>query len=281
MEDENMNEGEDDNYEEEEYEEEEYEEDYKEQKSHHDNELLPVAFKVDGEFPPEAGTPMSGLDYLRRVRWEARNIPAVVVSNINPREYDSKQTVTINTITKQNSLAPTPDNLKPNNEWEVAFIASFSELRQKWNNQRQLENVAYKKPPFPLPSLKDELKLRNYFFGNASQPNKKVTINPTPPLMSLLLMLDEVSVKTLLSFHIAWLEERPLDSLSAQWIYALLVLLEKPLDADISADLRVLLRYCIILRVAQQNDTPLLPMLNILITIVAKYFGQHNPDESL
>ncbi len=34
-----------------------------------DDELLPRAFAVDGELPPEAGPPTSGEDYLRRVRY--------------------------------------------------------------------------------------------------------------------------------------------------------------------------------------------------------------------
>ena len=34
-----------------------------------DDELLPRAFAVTGELPPEAGPPTTGEDYLRRVRY--------------------------------------------------------------------------------------------------------------------------------------------------------------------------------------------------------------------
>lgn len=40
----------------------------KEERMEDDDELLPRAFAVTGELPPEAGPPTTGEDYLRRVR---------------------------------------------------------------------------------------------------------------------------------------------------------------------------------------------------------------------
>ena len=41
-----------------------------------------AAFAVDGVLPPEHGEAKNGLDYLRRVRWEAQQLPFVCVSDI-------------------------------------------------------------------------------------------------------------------------------------------------------------------------------------------------------
>jgi len=100
-----------------------------------------------------------------------------------------------------------------------------------------------------------------------------------PPLLSIIVNLDQVTVISVIQHHINWLENKPLTKHSAQWLHSLLALLEKPLDPDTASALRVLLRRASELRA--KLTTPqdaLLPPLNILITIVAKYFGQMEPD---
>jgi len=47
-----------------------------------DNGMRSAAFAVDGVLPPEHGEAKNGLDYLRRVRWEAQQLPFVSVSDI-------------------------------------------------------------------------------------------------------------------------------------------------------------------------------------------------------
>ncbi len=102
------------------------------------------------------------------------------------------------------------------------------------------------------------------------------------PLLSLILPLDELSTNTLLSLHVTWACKRPLARTNTAWLFALLCRVEKPLDADLAASLRQLLRRCVEARAALAQpdaDISLLPALNILITIVALYFGQQQDDE--
>lgn len=66
---------------------------------------------------------------------------------------------------------------------------------------------------------------------------------PKLPLLGILLKLDEVQRAALLRYHISWLER--VDGLSlgrAQWLFALSIVVDKPLDAQTSATFRSLLR---------------------------------------
>eukprot|EP01097_Dermamoeba_algensis_P011008 TRINITY_DN836_c0_g1_i4.p1 TRINITY_DN836_c0_g1~~TRINITY_DN836_c0_g1_i4.p1 ORF type:complete len:310 (-),score=78.69 TRINITY_DN836_c0_g1_i4:430-1359(-) len=140
---------------------------------------------------------------------------------------------------------------------------------------------------------------------------------PNPPYLSILSQLDELKVNTLLQYHVEWFveeveEEKELStcvsssSLSSAsqatpssagssstreevilkrregqflWLFALLVRLEKPLDADSASALHSLMSSCCSLRAKlSEKEMALLPHLNVIITICCKYFGQHEPD---
>jgi len=97
----------------------------------------------------------------------------------------------------------------------------------------------------------------------------------TSPLLPVMLSLDEIARATVFRYHVTWLEN--ISSLSkdqAIWLFALCAVLDKPLDAETSAAARALLRKCSTLRASKTRDDDELAMLNILITISGKYFGQ-------
>jgi len=260
--------------------------------------LLPRAFIVEGETPPSDEPPVSGDDYLRRVRWEARRCPQVVVSKIDPRQYDNKQTQFANIPPP---CPPAPPGMTPLPSWEDAFLSIFSELRQKLN---YLSTQSKPKLSITLPRLTDAKGWTHLCFGYPSPsdspssstkeppsppistgqtvPSSNQKSNskyPLPPLLSIILQLDHVSISSLLQYHIEWLETKILTRERALWIFALLTRLDKPLDADMAASLRKLLRRASVLR-SQLKDAggETLPSLNIIIVIVAKYFGQQEPE---
>ncbi|KAL2922218.1 Gem-associated protein 2 [Bienertia sinuspersici] len=83
------------------------------------------AFKVEGEPDFESGPPEDGLEYLRRVRWEAKQIPKVKIAklnNIKPKD----QSVYMPEIP---DIEDCPPHLVPLRQWEDEFIADFSKLR--------------------------------------------------------------------------------------------------------------------------------------------------------
>ncbi|KAL6507444.1 hypothetical protein OROGR_023639 [Orobanche gracilis] len=82
------------------------------------------AFFVTGEPDFDSGPPQDGIEYLRRVRWEADRIPKVTVVKVNKIKEQSVYMPQIPDIMK------CQDKLLPLKQWEESFLADFSELRQ-------------------------------------------------------------------------------------------------------------------------------------------------------
>jgi hypothetical protein len=122
---------------------------------------------------------------------------------------------------------------------------------------------------FRIPHVKDTAKWKDIIYGpeahkkleSAGAPlsgTSAAAATPAPaalglpqnvlPVLSLLLHLDERTVNALLSQQIRWACKRPVTHLSGAWLYGLLARLEKPLDADVCADIRQLRRRCMELR---------------------------------
>lgn len=91
-----------------------------------DYSIQKVAFRVKGEPDFDSGPPEDGLEYLRRVRWEAARIPKVKIAKIDRNKIKKEQTVYMPQIP---DIVKCPDHLLPLKEWEDAFLADFSELR--------------------------------------------------------------------------------------------------------------------------------------------------------
>ncbi|KAI9094797.1 hypothetical protein K1719_026603 [Acacia pycnantha] len=86
------------------------------------------AFLVDGEPNFESGPPEDGWEYLRRVRWEAAQIPKVKVAKLNRSKLNKEQSAYMPKIP---DIAQCPEHLLPLKQWENAFLAEFSDLRAK------------------------------------------------------------------------------------------------------------------------------------------------------
>jgi len=101
-----------------------------------------------------------------------------------------------------------------------------------------------------------------------------------PPLLSVVLRLDSVSVQRLFHFHVEWLEEGgEIMNWNAMWLYSLLARCPKPIDADLAFDIRRVLRRATQQRANMKDTTnEILPVLNVLITLAAKYYGQQEPE---
>jgi survival of motor neuron protein-interacting protein 1 len=102
------------------------------------------------------------------------------------------------------------------------------------------------------------------------------------PSVSLLMQMDQVMTRRVLSHLISWVVEDnfPMSYQRSLWIYALLARLEKPLHRNESALLRTILRTCCQLRAEctkedeEDGKTSVLPLLNVLIVIVGIYYEQ-------
>jgi hypothetical protein len=337
------------------------------------DELLRPAFEVDGEYDPSSGPPMNGLEYLRHVRWEASQLPDITVSQVDPRQFDNKQTFFIST--KKNYPATSPDVI-PSSKWQTQFMEDFLRLReavlklrtdipphlhkpklpgrknkQAWikfcfgstgenktspqqgneeeNEQKQQINMtlnASKTSPCEISCAANDLDVKIdeeldgeldeedndgeaqtgeqegavsdilKMLGDSPRPMKfqqqqqqqqqqieivKHSLDCSPsrsswePLLGIILQLDDATTTLLVNYLIEWLEDNELNEERIAWLFALLLVLDKPLDPDTAASLQALLRKCCVARARLTNPRDsIVASLNILITIITKFFGQ-------
>ncbi|XP_039125984.1 uncharacterized protein LOC120262016 [Dioscorea cayenensis subsp. rotundata] len=214
------------------------------------------AFYVEGEPDFESGSPQDGMEYLRRVRWEANQIPKVKVAKLKPNKISNEQT---NYMPNIPEIAKCPPNLLPSKQWEEAFLSEFLEIRKAFSG---LENPC------------------NQLFNSEISQNscKKFEGKQWPegtPTVSAILCMDVVSRAATLQKIISMLETaRSLSKNDCQWLFALCVSVDNPLHAETSASLRCLLRKCMSLLAEKSEFDDEVVMLNMLATIAGKYFGQ-------
>jgi len=286
-----------------------------------------IEFCADQRFA-NAGPPIDGMTYLRSVVYEASKISNVHVSAVDPRQFDKQQVRSFSppalafplnplpsvqtrfVAVRNHSFAPPPAGLETSMSWAMDFSQKFENLRQ------QIEALRLTKPKKhpSYPSYKDEAAWHKFCFG---LPLPSANTKPTteamqvegepapiaeftfPPLQSLL-QIDEVRVTSLLNYHITWLVadqntatilSDPLFDKRLSWIFILLALVDKPLDGDTSANLRMLLRVLCRIRSTKVSSPPYLfkPLLTtppqtafavdfaqmaVLISLLSTSFGQ-------
>ena len=99
------------------------------------------------------------------------------------------------------------------------------------------------------------------------------------PLATEVAALSQPMTLQLLQWHGNWLARSPATfvPLQAQWIFALLVHLDRLVTADAVGTLRTLCRQCAQVRATLTSvDDPRLPSLNMTIAIVAEYYEQYD-----
>ena len=98
--------------------------------------------------------------------------------------------------------------------------------------------------------------------------------NGFPPMLRVLLRLEPKQVQYNLAYQVEWLKTYGFSHGQGNWIYALMVCLEKPLYPSVISTLRDLSRQCAQLRAQAKPNTAEMNGLNLIICIVGKYFDQ-------
>lgn len=226
---------------EEEYEEEEEYEDKEESDFEQDEKIDPSlrsqCLPLDTALPDfETEEPVDGFEYLRRVRYEAATIPNVVVSDVNPRDYDNRRTPK---ILEKHGFVSTSDkglgrektmrileHARTNAEWTKQFLASFSNLRVTMRRALDAEDEKIKQ-------------------GSRRNINRKY-IAPEKleavPLMTDVVALDDVTVSALFRKYCYSFAEKEdgseKEKLKHAWFFALSVRVSMPLDGETQAAVR-------------------------------------------
>ncbi|KAI3470123.1 hypothetical protein Pfo_026786 [Paulownia fortunei] len=255
------------------------------------------AFLVTGEPDFDSGPPQDGLEYLRRVRWETARIPKVTVVKVNKIKEQSPYMPQIPDIVK------CPENLLPLKQWEDSFLADFSELRLAFT---RLDLQGYSaKSSIKLQPVHEEDILGQMLGSNTFENFVSLTstddscsseascmletsdakVNPHSPenssfivdlpTLSTILKMDSAARTSMLKRRISSIENMSrLQHNDSLWLFALCAAVDCPLDADTSAALRSLLRKCASLRAAKTEVDDEVVILNILVTLSGRYFGQ-------
>ena len=219
------------------------------------------------------------------------------------------------------AIALCPKGMKPCTDWESKILADFSDLRQYLCTMRDRigrgENGGYSQRSIDIPNRNDGKGWRRLCFGvgyySCSNLSSGVAALSGAPSMTLLMSMDTLTVKSVLSHHVSWLDspssgssDESDDSLhdanngtpndndgrhclsvcAAAWLYALLACLDKPLCLNSAAVVRQIFRRCCYIRsnlstgrFCSNDIAPRqLSCLNLLITISGHYFGQAGKD---
>ncbi|XP_014677054.1 PREDICTED: gem-associated protein 2-like isoform X2 [Priapulus caudatus] len=239
------------------------------------------AFYVSDEDVTNDKLPTTGLEYLRRVRKEASTCPDIVVADLDVSPFHCKQTVK---VISTNGCQPAPMGYAPSLRWQQVQVAEFSHLRQKLLQFRiSKDKGKITKRREELPDAADEFGWYQLCFGHNQlhlagfkDIDMETSLRqPTNPLLSVMLALDQPTVDELLYNHINWFRESGFSHPQGQWLYALLACLEKPLNPESCHSLRILARLCSSLRATLDTPShPHLAALNLLLCLVARYFDQ-------
>ncbi|XP_020578077.1 uncharacterized protein LOC110023150 [Phalaenopsis equestris] len=207
------------------------------------------AFLVEGEPDFDSGPPLDGLEYLRRVRWEAAHIPKVKVAELNLTKVCGEQTPYMPVIA---GIKECPLNLLPSKHWEDGFLADFSKLRQAFS---EFEN--------------------SRTTNESPKPSACRQVPRGDPTLTAILAMDASSRASILRSSISSFEaSSTISRTDCLWLFALSATVDAPLNVDTCASMRCLLRKCSSLLAAKSRVDDEVSMLSILIAIAGKYFGQ-------
>lgn len=261
-----------------------------------DSELMPKVFAVDDVVDDVdfSVPPTSGQEYLRRVMLEAKNCPVVVAASV----CADSNFRNVSIIPPCRSLHPAPHGYAPSLAWQKRQEADFSQMRQRlWRHKALLKNSGKTKCTVPakedvsgwcrlcfgqldISRPRDELRGCNgtdeltCSDSDASDGRHVSCRGGTPPLLSIVTYIDQPTVMKVLEYHINWMEKTGFTLEQGRWFYALLACLEKPLEPEACALIRNLARQCSTLRATLNERDECLTAINLLICLVAHYFGQ-------
>ncbi|CAN1256255.1 Gem-associated protein 2 [Linum perenne] len=254
------------------------------------------AFYVEGEPDFDSGPPEDGLEYLRRVRWEAARIPKVKVAKIDKHKINKEQSVYMPQIP---DIPKCPDHLLPSKDWEDAFLVDFSQLRLLLARDESSSDNGISQSadnaPFHLLTENNIIPENHNQHTDVSDPTSHVTVDEEDkpiasslpskakmnessesyPTLSAIQGMDSVLRVSTLKKQISLAERASsLSKNECMWLFSLCAAVDTPLLADTSAAIRSLLRKCASLRAAKSELDDEVVMLNILATVCGRFFGQ-------
>ncbi|KAK6049916.1 hypothetical protein COOONC_12579 [Cooperia oncophora] len=166
------------------------------------------------------------------------------------------------------------DPRAPKPEWRKAKVAEFSLMRSRMESAPRKSALRIHWP-HPDADQWEELLLRH------CHP-KCVHFSPafphhqgTPPAVPVVLSISQATVNAILPYAVEWAECGEFTRALREWIFAFLLIVQKPLLPDVCAAIRDLAKLCRNLRSSvdiERKDE--IRELSWFIAVVSEYFGQ-------
>ncbi|KAK6029421.1 flavocytochrome c, partial [Ostertagia ostertagi] len=167
------------------------------------------------------------------------------------------------------------DPRAPKQEWRKAKVAEFSMMRSRMESAPRKAALRIKWPNSASEEQWEELLLRrchpNCVHFSTAFPHHQ----GTPPAVPVVLSISSSTVNAILPYAVEWAECGEFTRALREWIFALLLIVQKPLMPDVCAAIRGLANLCRSLRNSvdiERKDE--IRELSWFITIVSEYFGQ-------
>ncbi|CAD6196365.1 unnamed protein product [Caenorhabditis auriculariae] len=223
------------------------------------------------------GPPMTAASYLRQVRAGRDSCPDVVTASAPSTSKPVKKWAGTDGLNLREPMFDVKDPSRPSLEWQLAKSAEFAENREKVEKQSALNKTRLK---IKWPPITDEELWRSTLLEHCAPEVEH--LKPcfpnhlgTPPTLATVKSIKPKNVNDLIPLVVEWAEAEGLSRPLREWLFALLLVVEKPLLPDVIAALRDLAKMCRRLRSLLPEDRKAESLeFSMFITIVANYFGQ-------
>ncbi|KAA6423316.1 MAG: gem-associated 2 [Trebouxia sp. A1-2] len=121
-------------------------------------------------------------EYIKRVRYEAEQLPQTVTSHIDPRAFDAQRT---DYVPVQDEGSLTAAECIPSQQWLTEFLADFAGLRSQLHREQEdidpfLPRAPPPPPPHPLPHFRDKNGWQRYCLGVLPAHQQQQPEQPLP-----------------------------------------------------------------------------------------------------
>ncbi|XP_015607934.1 gem-associated protein 2 isoform X2 [Cephus cinctus] len=216
--------------------------------------------------------PATGEEYIKRVIVEAQKCDDVVIAQIDRRRLKDTGVY----VKALAGCVTAPHSLAPAAEWQKCQITDFSDIRlyvARLKSEIQTCKRKWRPSSICMPEVDDKSGWIKFCLGSNTFHEECKSNDPT---LEILFSMNQPTIEQVLEYLIEFVEiQKRLEDDLGRWIYALLVVLEVPLNPDMCSCLRSLARICSVLRAdlspIKKSQTT---VLNLFICLVARYFRQ-------
>ena len=238
--------------------------------------------------------PQDGMAYLRQVIRERKRVPETVSVEYVGKAKSSKLSGEVPGLGEREKVAA-PPGWCPGPAWQREQVRQFSEVRLKVARHAELARQSgeaghgvHNVPDKRNEALWCHMMLggeawsqvtRSREGGEEEEGKARTEVLGEEPGLNFMVSVPGHVCARVLDYLLSWLPVTGWTRQYGPWLYALLVRIEKPLEPEVGSSLRDLVLLCArerrrLAASGEEYAEETIAALNLLICLVAKYFGQ-------